>query len=1043
MQLKLPRCQSGKVMPGDGSEWLLLQEGGKVHIEVAESLLASISEIIEAVVCIGIEQDAFMHFGSYLYRASAVIMELKMDSNNPTNTIEILKSLSRRIDLAKDLTNKCQQLAQKFHSAGVSTIVEELEHVIQSMGEDLSLIPQSTKGERNYTEIATSSLSKEMKNAKFVVTGNQGSKHGELDRREQLALEDMSNKESIESEKDLYSIDIEDSMSTSNLSVNNSIGTTNSRNLTNCDSWSGVSLVRLPDMAQYLEPLYETFFCPLTNKIMDDPVTIESGVTYERKAISEWFSKFEIPEEISCPKSGQRLRSKTLNPNVALKGTIDEWKERNDAARMKVARAALSLASSENMILEALDDLHAMCQSNQYKSVQIRSIGIIPLLANFLDYKSRDVRCATIQLLNQLAKVDDDGKETVSKVVDISKLIKMLSSNNQPIRHTSATLLLELSKCQFFCIKIAKISGGILMLITTTYRQSTDEYTSVTAQEILKNLEKSPDNIKLMAENGYWGPLLNHLTEGSVEMKIEMACYLGENCPGPDSKVYITETASSALINMVRGGSSLSRSAAFKALRQITCYQPDHAILLEAGIVQIMVEEMFARTIHDEPVNSKNEAAAILANIFESGVELENLQVNVHGHTMASDYIIHNIILWIKNSTPEDFSINLIRILLCLLKFPKASATIVSVVKGTEASYNLTELINNPNEELGIVSIKLLMILASFMGHTLSDRLCKTKGQPESLIANPTEVGLITEKHAVSANFLAKLPHQNITLNLALLNKNAVPKIIESITWIQRTGTRASRYASTYLEGLVGTLVRFTTTLYDYRVLSLVRDYNFTSLFTELIMKTSSDEVQKLSAFGLKNLSEQSVILSKPPKIKKNRYRKAFMLIKFFSCSSFKDERIPLCPVHRGACSSQDTFCLIDANAIDRLLSCLDHDNVEVVQAAVLALCTLLDDKVDVDKSVKILSDMHAIKHVLNIVKEHKEEGLLQKSFWMIDRFLLKGGIETISDISEDRLFPTTLISAFHHGDDRTREMAEKILRHFNKMPTISANFTM
>ena len=59
------------------------------------------------------------------------------------------------------------------------------------------------------------------------------------------------------------------------------------------------------------------------------------------------------------------------------------------------------------------------------------------------------------------------------------------------------------------------------MLITTAYRQSTDEYTSVTAQEILKNLEKSPDNIKLMAENGYWGPLLNHLTEGNIQNILE------------------------------------------------------------------------------------------------------------------------------------------------------------------------------------------------------------------------------------------------------------------------------------------------------------------------------------------------------------------------------------------------------------------------------------------------------------------------------------------------------------------------------------------
>lgn len=123
-------------------------------------------------------------------------------------------------------------------------------------------------------------------------------------------------------------------------------------------------------------------------------------------------------------------------------------------------------------------------------------------------------------------------QETISKMVDISKLIKMLSSNHRPIRHASASLLLELSKCQFFCIKIGEVSGGILMLITTKYRQSIDEHVSATAQQILNNLEKSPDNIKLMAENGYWGPLLNHLIKGNIQdiLKISLLFYSRINC---------------------------------------------------------------------------------------------------------------------------------------------------------------------------------------------------------------------------------------------------------------------------------------------------------------------------------------------------------------------------------------------------------------------------------------------------------------------------------------------------------------------------------
>jgi hypothetical protein len=35
----------------------------------------------------------------------------------------------------------------------------------------------------------------------------------------------------------------------------------------------------LPEAAGYVEPLYDSFFCPLTNKAMVDPVATESGMS--------------------------------------------------------------------------------------------------------------------------------------------------------------------------------------------------------------------------------------------------------------------------------------------------------------------------------------------------------------------------------------------------------------------------------------------------------------------------------------------------------------------------------------------------------------------------------------------------------------------------------------------------------------------------------------------------------------------------------------------------------------------------------------------
>ncbi|RVW21535.1 putative U-box domain-containing protein 42 [Vitis vinifera] len=650
-----------------------------------------------------------------------------------------------------------------------------------------------------------------MQNARFGVCQTQVTSPKALQPRA-LSLEELP-KEQVPTERDLYSIDF----STDNLQLPDIPHHMNVipkskcyRSQRNHENMSYGSLKNMPQVTQFMEPFYETFFCPLTKNIMEDPVTIESGVTYERKAITEWFEKYNNSAKICCPATGQKTASKGLSTNIALKTTIEEWKERNEAAGIKVARSALSLAISESMVLEALNDLQSICGRKPYNKVQIRNVGMLPLLVKFLEYKDTNVRRATLELLRELAE-DDEGKEMVAKVMDISTTIKMLSSDQQPIRHAALLFLLELSRSQ-------------------------------SLYEILKNLERSPNNIKRMADNGYLEPLLHHLIEGCEEMKMEMGNYLGEIALGHDSKTYVAERASPALVKMLHTGNALTKKAAFKALEQ-------------------------------------------------------------------------NLIL------PPKWK-NTCRSWNCKDHVPKSNATIVSVVRETEASYTLIELINNPHEELGIASMKLLVTLSPYLGHTFAERLCKTRGQPESLIQSPAGTNQITEKQAVSANFLADLPHQNLRLNLALLSNDSVPMILQSIHQMQRSGTRTSRS---------------------------------------------------------------------------------------LSAGSSKSKKIQVCPVHRGACSSQNTFCLVDAKAVERLLACLEHENAEVIEAALSALCTLLDDKVDVDKSVSLLSGVDCIQHVLNVVKEHREEGLREKSLWVIERFLMKGGDRSASYISQDRSLPATL----------------------------------
>lgn len=95
----------------------------------------------------------------------------------------------------------------------------------------------------------------------------------------------------------------------------------------------------------------------------------------------------------------------------------------------------------------------------------------------------------------------------------------MISSYNFSARHAAVSFLLELSKSEMFLNKIGRTPGCILILITMKYNEEADPFSAAKAEEILKNLEKLPMNIRYMAENGFVEPLLNHLIDGIHSIK--------------------------------------------------------------------------------------------------------------------------------------------------------------------------------------------------------------------------------------------------------------------------------------------------------------------------------------------------------------------------------------------------------------------------------------------------------------------------------------------------------------------------------------------
>ncbi|XVF88573.1 hypothetical protein PTKIN_Ptkin19aG0061500 [Pterospermum kingtungense] len=68
------------------------------------------------------------------------------------------------------------------------------------------------------------------------------------------------------------------------------------------------------------------FVCPITSHLFDDPVTLETGQTYERRAIQEWLARGNT----TCPITRQNLHNTQLpKTNYVLKRLIASWKEKN------------------------------------------------------------------------------------------------------------------------------------------------------------------------------------------------------------------------------------------------------------------------------------------------------------------------------------------------------------------------------------------------------------------------------------------------------------------------------------------------------------------------------------------------------------------------------------------------------------------------------------------------------------------------------------------------------------------------------------------
>merc|ERR1719169_204733 len=85
-----------------------------------------------------------------------------------------------------------------------------------------------------------------------------------------------------------------------------------------------------------------SFYCPISQQVMHDPVCLSDGHTYERRHIERWLRNHN-----TSPVSNEELPQKATFPNHALRNAIDEYFQQVFSVHRRAIRRTIPVPDAQ------------------------------------------------------------------------------------------------------------------------------------------------------------------------------------------------------------------------------------------------------------------------------------------------------------------------------------------------------------------------------------------------------------------------------------------------------------------------------------------------------------------------------------------------------------------------------------------------------------------------------------------------------------------------------------------------------------------------
>lgn len=291
------------------------------------------------------------------------------------------------------------------------------------------------------------------------------------------------------------------------------------------------------------------FRCPISLDVMKSPVSLCTGVTYDRSSIQRWLDNGHN----TCPATMQVLQNKEFVPNRTLHRLIQIWSDsvRNrvdspdsptvadsELSREQLLAAITDLESRSNYRFDSLAKIVRFAQdSDENCDFLARTEGFVSMLVGFLDNVDGGVE-QNVELIEQIVMALD---LVLSKIENREGLKNSILKNQKEVQSIDSLLLV--------------------------LQQGSDE-SKIASSRVLKSIAVDTESKLLVAEKeGLVSELLNLITPEKDPNLIEnaLSCLIAISTPKRNKVKLVHLGAVKSFSNLL--SSNLSVSVVEKVLK--------------------------------------------------------------------------------------------------------------------------------------------------------------------------------------------------------------------------------------------------------------------------------------------------------------------------------------------------------------------------------------------------------------------------------------------------------------------------------------------